>query len=103
MSKNQEPHLQRITSLLRESLPDLEKEFGVTHLAIFGSLARGEFNDDSDIDLLVEFQTPPSLFAFLRLKRKLEMLLGHPVDLVTPNALREPLRPKILEERLDVT
>ena len=103
MSKNQEPHPQRVTSLLRESLPDLEKEFGVTHLAIFGSPARGEFGDDSDIDILVEFQTPPSLFTFLRLKRKLETLLGHPVDLVTPTALRDPLRPKISEECLDVT
>lgn len=102
MTNYQNPHLQHITTLLREALPELQEEFGVAHLAIFGSLVRGEFRDDSDIDLLVEFQTIPSLFTFLRLKRKLEKLLGYPVDLVTPNALREPLRPKILEECLDV-
>jgi len=72
--------------------------FGVTALYVFGSVARGEARADSDVDVLVDFKTPISLFEFVRLRRALEELLGHPVDLVTRSALKPEMRDSILRE-----
>jgi len=71
---------------------------GVKSLALFGSTARGDARPDSDVDLLVEFDHPVGLFAFLELKGYLEHILGRPVDLVTPNALRPDFREAVLRE-----
>jgi hypothetical protein len=74
------------------------REFGVRTLSIFGSVARDEAAEASDVDLLVEFDKPVGLFAFVRLRRYLEEILGVRVDLVTPDALREQLRERVLKE-----
>ena len=74
------------------------REFGVASLSIFGSVARNEATEDSDVDILVEFSRPVGLFAFVRLRRRLQEILGRGVDLVTPDALKAPLRERILKE-----
>lgn len=74
------------------------KELGVKSIAVFGSAVRGEAQPDSDIDVLVEFETPVGILAFLRLQHRLEELLGRRVDLVTPAALKRQLRDQILKE-----
>jgi predicted nucleotidyltransferase len=74
--------------------------FGVTSLRLFGSVARDQARPDSDVDLLVEFAHPVGLFAFIRLRRYLEDILGRPVDLVTPDALKRQLRESILAEAI---
>ena len=74
------------------------REFGVASLSIFGSVARNEATEDSDVDILVEFNRPVGLFAFVRLRRRLQEILGRGVDLVTPDALKAPLRERILKE-----
>lgn len=74
------------------------KELGVKSIAVFGSAVRGEARPDSDIDVLVEFETPVGILAFLRLQHRLEELLGRRVDLVTPAALKRQLRDQILKE-----
>ena len=81
---------------------DRLREFSVKSIAVFGSVARDEALQTSDVDLLVEFETgrPVGLFLFIRLKQFLEELLGCPVDLATPEALREPMRKRILEEAI---
>lgn len=77
---------------------ELER-FGVKSVAVFGSAARGEeLGPQSDIDLLVEFNRPVGLFAFLDLKQYLESLLKRRVDLTTPEALKPKLRDRILSE-----
>lgn len=86
-----------ILNALRDSRGTLET-FGVGRLSLFGSFARGEGRDDSDVDLLVEFNRPIGLFEFVRLQRRLAEILGHPVDLVTPAALKPQLRERILRE-----
>lgn len=77
------------------------KQYGVKSIALFGSVARGEGKSESDIDLLVEFDSASSnigLFAFVRLQHRLQELLGRRVDLVTPKALKRQLRDRILKE-----
>ena len=74
--------------------------FGVSAVSLFGSVARGESTEESDIDLLVEFSQPIGLLQFVELKRLLEDLLGRPVDLVTPKALKPQLRDRILKEAI---
>ena len=78
------------------------KEFSVKSLAIFGSVARDEATDASDIDVLVEFEEdkPVGLFGFIRLMHFLQEILGCKVDLATPDALREEMREQILKEAI---
>jgi uncharacterized protein len=71
---------------------------GVVRLALFGSVARDEARPDSDVDLLVEFDRPVGLFAYVGVQEYLEGLLGRPVDLATSGALKPRLRDRILAE-----
>ena len=72
--------------------------FGVSAIFVFGSAARNEAHEQSDVDLLVDFERPIGLFEFLRLRRTLSDLIGRPVDLVTRAALKPQLRDRILAE-----
>jgi predicted nucleotidyltransferase len=74
------------------------KEFGVSSLMLFGSVARDEARPDSDVDLLVEFDRPVGLFTFVRLKRYLEEILGSSVDLGTPDSLKPYLKATVSQE-----
>jgi len=74
------------------------QERKVAELFIFGSVVRGEADEDSDIDILVVFSEPVGLFHFIRLQDHLEQLLGCDVDLVTRDALKPALRDSILRE-----
>ncbi len=82
---------------LQEHMAEI-RGYGVSRLAIFGSIARGEERPDSDVDILVEFSIPIGLFEFARTQRYLEQLLGRKVDLATPDALRTEMRANILKE-----
>lgn len=73
-------------------------EHGVSALYVFGSVVHGRATALSDIDLLVEFSRPVGLIAFVRLQQRLADALGHPVDLVTPAALKPQLKARILRE-----
>ena len=76
------------------------RSMGVRSLGIFGSAARDETTDQSDVDLLIEFTEPVGLFHFARVRRRLTTILGKPVDLVTPSALRKEMREHILRETI---
>jgi len=91
---------EQVVELLAANRPLLAKH-GVKSLRLFGSVARGEQSDGSDVDLLVEFERPTGLFGLARLKRDLQELLACPVDLTTPGALRQSLRDRILDEAVD--
>ena len=78
------------------------KHYGVKTLSLFGSVARGEEKESSDVDILVSFKNSLGLFAFMALKDHLEEVLGMEVDLVTEKALHPHLRNKILQELIHV-
>lgn len=60
-----------------------------TAIAVFGSIARGDDHDDSDVDFLVDFEPGSSLFDLLHLQDELTALLGFPVDVVSRRALKD--------------
>jgi len=87
----------------REAILRLAREHGATRVRVFGSMARGDAADASDVDFLVEFTPGQKSFErFLALSDLLETLLGHPVELVTTDALSPFLGPHILAEAADV-
>jgi predicted nucleotidyltransferase len=91
-----------IRRILRGQQPTLSEQFGVSSLALFGSVARGEATPESDIDLLVEFDRPVGLFELFALQDSLEALFGRPVDVGTARGLKERIRPKVLAEAVRV-
>jgi uncharacterized protein len=93
MSKQQE-----IKEIIAEIKPQLEKEYSVKKIAIFGSVVRKKESKDSDIDILVEFRSPISLFRFMDLEEVLESRLGKKVDLVTKDALKPIIGKHIMQE-----
>lgn len=74
---------------------------GVARLSLFGSVARDEADEDSDVDLLVEFSKPVGLFEFVELREYLADILGCEVDLVPRNSLKRQLRDQVLAEAVD--
>ena len=89
-------------SLLRTERAELERRFGVLELSLFGSVARGDANDDSDIDILVKFDGPATSARYFGVQFHLEDVFGRPVDLVTDVALRPELRPFIERDAVRV-
>jgi predicted nucleotidyltransferase len=87
-----------VFALLRQSGAQLRR-FGVGRLSVFGSFARGEPSDESDVDILVEFEPGQESFNnFLALAEFLEELFGRKVDLLTPESLNPRFGHHILEE-----
>jgi len=85
-------------SRLAELMPTVRERFDVRELAVFGSVARGEASERSDLDLLVDFVGPATLDHYMGLKFFLEEELGVKVDLVTRAALKPRLRERIEAE-----
>ena len=91
-----------ILTLLNQHRDEFLNRFGAKHLALFGSAARDELRDDSDIDVLVEFDGPATFDRYMDLKFYLETLVARPVDLVTRDAVKPRLRPIIERDLIDV-
>lgn len=93
---------QQILSFLAEHKPELARRFAVRELALFGSTARDEAGDKSDVDILVSFDGPATSARYFGLQFYLEDHLGRSVDLVTDKALRPELRPHVDREAIHV-
>ena len=91
-----------VLNLLRAHKPALAERFGVTELALFGSFARDQATDRSDVDILVVFDGPATSKSYFGVQFYIEDLLGRPVDLVTDKALRPEIRPYVERESLYV-
>jgi predicted nucleotidyltransferase len=94
---------QVVLTRLKSCIEEIRQRFSVKALAIFGSIARDESNDNSDVDILVVFDRKATFDLFMDLKFYLEELLGIRVDLVTDKALRPQVRRIIEGELIDVT
>ncbi|MCE2861990.1 MAG: hypothetical protein RIR76_2126 [Verrucomicrobiota bacterium] len=91
-----------IIAQLRVVLPEVRAKFGVSRLSLFGSAARGEMDESSDIDLLVEFDRVPGFFKFVELEDLLSKVLRRKVDLVLRQALRPRIGQRVLAEAVPV-
>ena len=91
-----------VLTLLRAHKATLSQRFGVTDLALFGSFARDQAADDSDVDILVRFDGPATSKRYFGVQFYIEDLLGRRVDLVTDKALRAELRPCVEREAISL-
>ncbi len=92
------PSLQTILPILRQEMPYLRERFGITELGVFGSVARGEATEESDIDVLVSFQTVPNIFVYVDAVEYLRERLQTKVDVVRREALTGKIATEILRE-----
>lgn len=82
---------------LREIKPVLKEEYSVRKIGLFGSFSDDTSSDESDIDLLVEFDKPVG-WKYFSLELYLEKIFGRKIDLVTKNGLKEQMREQILSQ-----
>ncbi len=94
--------VEHFIKVLRRRMPELKERYNVSSLGLFGSYVRRAKRQKRDLDLLVEFQEPPTLLTFLKLEHDLSDLLGVKVDLVMKDALRPAIARRILSELVPV-
>lgn len=84
--------------LILEHLPELRETYKVSRIGVFGSFARGEANESSDVDILVEFSQTVGLFHFLELQQRLSEIVERRVDLGEPESIKPLIKDSILVE-----
>jgi predicted nucleotidyltransferase len=89
---------QQLLKARREEILRVAARHGARNVRVFGSVARGEADETSDIDLLVELETGRSLLDHAALMLELERLLGCKVDVATERGLRDRIREQVLRE-----
>ncbi|WP_369018246.1 nucleotidyltransferase family protein [Thermatribacter velox] len=89
--------LHEIIRVLGEQKEVLKKKHKVKMIKIFGSYAKEEQKESSDIDLIVDFEEPPTFIEFIRFQEELEKLLGVKVDLLTEESISPFIKPYIKE------
>jgi uncharacterized protein len=95
----------RLADLLAQRRADIlavAARHGATTVRVFGSVARGEDDENSDIDFLVELEEGRSLLDLGGLLVELRDLLGHPVDVVTVRGLKDRIRARVLAEAVSL-
>jgi len=89
--------LRQLLLLQKQSICE---NYQITEIAIFGSYARGEETEASDIDILVDYETAPTFIMLVELREYLTQLFGLKVDIVTKNGLKPRIRDRILGEAI---
>ena len=90
--------LEQIIQTIKSEKSNLEKNYSLKEIGIFGSYLNGQAKEDSDVDLLVDFGQPVSLFKFTEMENYLSDLLHIKVDLVMKDALKPHIGVRILNE-----
>ncbi len=90
----------QIIKKLSDNFAEMKGKYNVKRIGIFGSFAREENDLKSDIDILVEFESPIGFFLLIDLENYLYNLLGRKVDLTTKNSLKPVVRDRILNETI---
>ncbi len=87
-----------IKEILKKHKAELENKYHISEIGIFGSYVKNEQTHQSDIDILVDFSSPISLFEFINIEEELSKALNRKVDLVSRNALKPHIGKHILAE-----
>jgi uncharacterized protein len=93
------PEIREILSLQKEFI---RQKYRITELSVFGSYARGEQNESSDIDILVDYEIAPTLIMLVELRDYLSQIFGLKVDIVTRNGLKSRIRERVLAEAVSI-
>jgi len=80
--------LQQIKEILAKAKPELQKKYPLSELAIFGSYARGDATEESDIDVLVDFNAPLGLIKYIGLSHQIQELFNLKVDVVSKDGIK---------------
>ena len=97
------PKAAEFARILQEHMPELERDYGVASLALFGSYVRGEEREDSDLDVLVDLNRPMGMLKFIALGDHLTQLVGKHVDLTTTrSALSHRSGKRLMQEAVSV-
>lgn len=91
-----------ILKLLQSKKAELEKKFPLSEFTLFGSYARGDYNNDSDIDILVDFSASIDGFQFIRLAHELEDLFDQKADVVSRNGIMPAYLPYVEKNLIHV-
>ncbi len=76
-----------ITDILRENIPYLVSEYGIRRIGLFGSYVKGNQNENSDVDIIAEFDKPIG-FKFVEFTEYIEKILGKKADVLTPAGIK---------------
>ncbi len=87
-----------VLEILEKDLPYLKKVFHVEKVGLFGSYARQEQTEESDLDLMVEFEKIPDFLELFDLEEHLSDLVGFKVEIVTPAGLKNRVKQNIMED-----
>lgn len=92
----------KIIDKLRAYKPTLLNKYPISELALFGSFARGDFNENSDIDILVDFKGEIDGYDYIRLAHEFEDLFAHKVDMVSRRSVKPQYIPFIEKNLIHV-
>ena len=92
--------MKKIPKEIEEKIITVLRRHDVVHAAVFGSFARGIPEEDSDLDILVEFEGEKSLLDLVALQLELEDMLAREVDVVTYRALHPRIKERVLREQV---
>ena len=87
-----------ILRILKKELPRLRNEYGVKTIGLFGSYSREEQSVGSDVDILVQFERPVGFFKFIALEEYLKERIGENVEIVTEDALKPYIKPRVMKD-----
>jgi len=92
----------QILQILKDRKPDFQKRYPISELGLFGSYARGDFNEKSDIDILVDFNKRIDGFDYIRLAHELEDAFNYKIDLVSRKGIKEKYLPFVEKSLIHV-
>lgn len=98
LSLSDEPATLKEVRVRGAELRALLTGYGATNIEVFGSVARGDDDDASDVDLLVDLDPSVGLFALGRMRSSAEALLSRPVDIVPRSGLKSPIAAQVLRD-----
>lgn len=86
---------EQIVKILRDKKPELQKKYPISELGLFGSYARGDYNEKSDIDILVDFNARIDGFQYIRLAHELEDAFQSKIDIVSRRGIKPQYLPYV--------
>ncbi|MDJ1169645.1 nucleotidyltransferase family protein [Roseofilum sp. BLCC_M154] len=94
--------LEEIKCILQEHQELVRQQFRVTEMRVFGSYARGEQTEDSDVDILIGYERAPTLWMLVELRYYLSEVLEMPVDVVTDGGLKPRIQERVWAEAIEI-